>query len=268
MIDVLGTPVQTGSPAATAFLISDLHVPQGGGAVVAQLDRVLRAAAHARAALFVLGDLFDSYVSRAQIRTGAWRDVALRLGAAAKGGLRTVVLRGNRDFLLGPEFAQAGGVELVAGGYRAEIAGIDTLLLHGDELCQNDLPYQRAKRWLRAPAVRWLGRRLPLALALRVAERARHRSRRVIASGDQGRFLPSEQAVRAAFATGVARLVFGHVHRHARGRVGDAEYRILPAFDTGSIGVLVDADGWRPVQFAGDGALAPVAEPGPCPWSP
>lgn len=221
MTDVLGTTVHTGPAAASAFLISDLHVPQGGGAVVDGLAGALHAALRGRSALFVLGDLFDSYVSRAQIRTGVWRDVAARCRKAAQDGLRIVVLPGNRDFLLGPEFVRASGAELVAGGYRATLGGVDTLLLHGDELCQNDLPYQRAKRWLRAPAVRWLGRRLPLGVALAVAERARRRSRAVIAGGDQGRFLPSEQAVRAAFATGVARLAFGHVHRHAHGRVGD-----------------------------------------------
>ena len=61
--------------------------------------------------------------------------------------------------------AGASGAELVAGRYRCERGGADTLLVHGDELCQNDLPYQRAKRWLRHPLTRWVARRLPVALA-------------------------------------------------------------------------------------------------------
>jgi UDP-2,3-diacylglucosamine hydrolase len=267
-VNVLGTAIRAGAAAERAVLISDLHVGADGGAVVDALDAAI---AHARAradALFVLGDLYDSYVSRAQIRVGVWRDVAARFAAAAAAGLRIVVLVGNRDFLLGDEFARASRAELVHGGYRATVGGVDTLMLHGDELCQNDLPYQRAKRWLRHPLTRGLARRLPLALAERAAERARRRSGEVIRSGDQTRFLPSERAVAAAVADGVGRLVFGHIHRHAQGHVGAAEYRVLPAFDERSVGLVVGPGSCEPVRFASGAEPAPVAAAEACPWSP
>jgi UDP-2,3-diacylglucosamine hydrolase len=110
--------------------------------------------------VFVLGDLFDSYVSRRQVAFGVWRDVAAAFAGAAAVGTEVWLLCGNRDFLLGPEFAAASRVHLVDGGVRTRLAGADTLLLHGDELCQNDLPYQRAKRWLRHPLTRAVARRL------------------------------------------------------------------------------------------------------------
>jgi UDP-2,3-diacylglucosamine hydrolase len=263
---VLGTRIRSGPEVARAIMISDLHVPNDGGAVVEALGGALAAADRLGAVVFVLGDLFDTYVSRAQIEVGVWREVAARFANAVAGGGRVVVLAGNRDFLLGPEFVRAGGVELVAGGYRARIGGVDTLLLHGDELCQNDRPYQRAKRWLRAPVTRWLARRLPVAVARRVAERARSRSRRVIAAGDQERFLPTRAAVAAAFATGAERLVFGHIHRHASGRVGDGTYRVLPAFDVTATGLVVAADRCEPVRFAADGAFESLPEPSACPF--
>ena len=164
-MNVLGTPIQAGAAAARAVLISDLHVGDPAGGVLASLAGAVQHARDHADALFVLGDLFDSYVCRAQVRVGVWRDVAQCFSSAAAAGLRIVVMVGNRDFLLGGEFARASGAELVHGGYRAEIGGLDTLLLHGDELCQNDLPYQRAKRWLRHPVTRALARNLPLALA-------------------------------------------------------------------------------------------------------
>lgn len=267
MTEVLGTAVRAGAAAERALLISDLHVPSDGGRVVASLAAAIAAAQARDAALFVLGDLFDSYVSRAQVAVGVWRDVAARFRAATAAGLRLVVLVGNRDFLLGDEFARASGVELVHGGYRATLGGVDTLLLHGDELCQNDLPYQRAKRWLRSACVRGLARRLPLSLAHRAADRARERSRKVIHSGDQSRFLPSERAVAAAFAAGPARLVFGHIHRRAAGAFGVGRYHVLPAFDETGAGLWIDGDGAAPVAPAADGGLRALAEPPACPWS-
>lgn len=267
-MNVLGTVIRGGAAADRAVLISDLHVGSDGGAVVEALDAAIRHARDHADALFVLGDLYDSYVSRAQIRVGVWRDVAARFAAAAEAGLRIVVLVGNRDFLLGDEFALASRAELVHGGYRATLGGVDTLMMHGDELCQNDLPYQRAKRWLRHPLTRGLARRLPLSWAERAAERARQKSKNVIQSGDQTRFLPSERAVAAAVAAGVSRLVFGHIHRHSAGRFGEAEYRVLPAFDERGVGLVVGPGRCDPVQFARDREPAPVEGAEACPWSP
>jgi len=262
---LLGTPLFAAGEAATTFLISDLHVPADGGQVVANLGGVLRAAEAAAARVFVLGDLFDSYVARAQVRTGIWRDVAARFAAATAAGTEVVLLHGNRDFLLGPEFAAASGVRIVAGGLRGQLAGADTVLVHGDELCQNDLPYQRAKRWLRHPWTRGLARRLPLRAALAVAARARAKSRRVVSTGDQRRFLPTAAAVEAAFATGARRLVFGHIHRFAHGQREGGEYWVLPAFDEAPIGLVTRGDSLVPVRFDAAGLGADVPLPGPCP---
>lgn len=265
MSELLGTRIHDLEPADRALLISDLHVPADGGPVVAALAAAVRQARQREAVLFVLGDLFDSYVSRSQAKVGVWRDVAALFRDATDQGLAITVLIGNRDFLLGDEFERASGVALIAGGVRARLGGVDTLLLHGDELCQNDLPYQRAKKWLRHPLTRAFARNLPLFLARRAAERARRKSQRVIHSGDQRRFLPSERAVAAAFATGVGRLVFGHIHRLAEGTFGAGRYHVLPAFDERAVGLWISPAGARPEALTG---AARLGEATACPWSP
>jgi UDP-2,3-diacylglucosamine hydrolase len=263
---VLGTDIHVlATPCERALLVSDLHIPADGGAVLAALGDAVAAARAARAPLFLLGDVFDTYVARGQVRVGVWREVAALLAGLAADGLPVHVLHGNRDFLLGAEFAAASRAVVVAGGLRARLGGVDTLLLHGDELCQNDLPYQRAKRWLRHPLTRAVARSLPVWLAVRIAARARRRSAMVIAAGDQRRFLPTAAAVDAAFATGVDRLVFGHIHRFSCGQRGRGGYRVLPAFDVDAVGVAIDAAGWRAVRFRPGGQTEPVADPGPCP---
>lgn len=259
---VLGTRIEPLRAAAErALLVSDLHIGSDGGAPLQNLRHAVAAAAAERAALLVLGDLFDSYVARAQVRHGVWREVAALFAEAVAGGVPVAMLVGNRDFLLGDEFATASRVQLAHGGLRGMLGGVDTLLLHGDELCQNDVPYQRAKRWLRHPATRWLARHLPLRLAFAVAERARRKSRMVVAAGDQTRFLPTRSALGQAL--GVApRLVFGHVHRRANGRLGDGEYWVLPAGDAEATGLWLGPGEARLVRVQAGGRLSPEPHPG------
>lgn len=266
MSAVFGTPLrELPKDDRPALLISDLHVPADGGEVLARLDAALAAARSLGARLFVLGDLFDSYICRAQVKVGIWCTVAERFAAAAAAGTEVYLLRGNRDFLLGDEFVAASHVHLAPGGLIVHLAGEATVLLHGDELCRNDVPYQKAKRWLRHPLTQWVARRLPLAVALRVAERARIRSKMVIQSGDQTRFLPTQAALVEAFTSGAHRVVFGHIHRHAKGELAGGGYWVLPAFDAEGIGLLADAKGLRAVRFLGaDVAPAPVPDPEAC----
>ncbi len=268
MTRVLGTRIEPlRAVAERALLVSDLHIGSDGGAALAHLRWAIAAAAAQRATLLVLGDLFDSYVSRAQVRHGVWREVAGLFARAVADGVPVAMLVGNRDFLLGDEFVAASRVQLSRGGLRGLLGGVDTLLLHGDELCQNDLPYQRAKRWLRQPWLRWLARHLPLRLAFAVAEKARRKSRMVVATGDQTRFLPSRAAVAAAFGNGAPRLVFGHIHRRAHGRLGGGEYWVLPAGDAEAIGVWLAAGEARLVRLSAGGDLTPEPTPPECPLS-
>lgn len=267
MAAVCGTPVAVLPPVdGPVLLISDLHLPAVAGPVLRSLEAVLAAAVALQARVFVLGDLFETYITPRQLQHGGWRDTAAAFAAAATRGVEVHLLRGNRDFLLGDEMQRVARVRLATGGLRLRLLGQETVLLHGDELCSNDLPYQRAKRWLRHPLTAGFARRLPLALALRVAERARRRSMRVIQQGDQSRFLPPQDTVRKVFADGVSQLVFGHVHRLAHGELAGGRYWVLPAFDATATGLLGDCEGLRPVEFAADGSWKVVPQPGPFPF--
>ncbi len=246
-----------------AMLVSDLHLGDAEDLAARRLFALLDSAGRSARRVFVLGDLFDSYVSPRQLRVGVWRETARRMQEARERGAEIVVLHGNRDFLLGRRFERAAGALVVPGGLLAQVAGQPTLLLHGDELCRNDLPYLRAKRWLRGRLVAAVSRALPLAAALAVAERARQKSRRVVSSGDQGRFLPTRAAVTQALAVGASRVVFGHIHRMAKGMAPGGESWTLPAFD--EQGVFLSASPDR-LFFAGpEESPWPVSPPAlPC----
>ena len=248
--EVCGTPIESAGDddREEAWIVSDLHIPASGGPV---LDRFLGLVASvarrgAKCRLLILGDLFDSWVGSKQLVQPVAGCVVSALLAARDAGVSTTVLHGNRDFLLDASFAAASGARVVAGGLQVTLGRRKTLLLHGDELCQRDLPYQRAKRILRHPWTKALVRALPLHCAARLSGAARKRSGMVMHSGDQTRFDPTAAALQEAFSSGVELLIFGHIHRPARGSFApDREYCILPAFDQDGVFLRHEARGLR-----------------------
>ena len=253
-----------------AVLVSDLHVPRDGGAVLESFE-TLCAGLHqdaARTRLLVLGDLFDLWVSDAQIEVPQWDRVVRALGAASAAGVSVTVIHGNRDFMLGDRFARAAGCRVHGGGLRARFGERSALLLHGDELCRRDHAYQRAKRLLRNPVTRAALRALPAGLSLRLAGRARATSRTVQARGraeDDAdlRYAATAAAIDLAFAiSGCQLLVHGHVHRPARTPLAEGrELVVLPAFD--ETGVCAGVEGAE-LRFR-DGAGNPVPDYPPRP---
>ncbi len=244
---IAGTPIETAldDDRERTILVSDLHIPSDGGRVFEMFRQLLAdASATPSTRLIVLGDMFDVYTGPKQARVGVWRDTVEALAGTANAGVSITLMRGNRDFMLGTGFGGAASCRVVPGGIWIRLGDRRCLLLHGDELCQRDVPYQRAKRLLRNPLTRSVLRHLPLKLALHLAERARNKSAAVIASGDQTRFDPVASALTEVFDGGADLLVFGHIHRPARGRFegsageGHREYAILPAFDVDGVHLM------------------------------
>lgn len=218
---------------ADTLLVSDLHVPKSGGQV---LEDFLTLLARARAApattrVLVLGDLLESIVNERQLTLGTWPRLLQGLRATTAAGVPVTVLHGNRDFMLGKGFARATGCRVLAGGLAFALGGRRVLALHGDELCTNDVPYQRSKLWLRSWPIRWMCASLTLPAAGRLGNHVRSKSAQSMARGDQERFAPVRDAVASAFAPGFEILVFGHVHTPGCGDLADGRYYVLPAFD-------------------------------------
>ena len=234
---------------ATLF-ISDLHLDPERPEIIGLFGRFLDGEARNADALYILGDLFEAWVGDDDPST-AGVFVANRLRALADSGVPVYFVRGNRDFLLGEEYAKRSGMTLLPDPAVVMLHGEPTLVLHGDLLCTDDTAYQQFRTQTRD--TRWQAQFLsqPLEARLAFAERARAASKarygELQASGQ------SETITDVAPATvqewlkryGIRRMVHGHTHRPAIHDEGDGNTRIVLGdwYEQGSV-LRVDETGF------------------------
>ena len=202
---------------APTLLLSDLHLSPARPRAVAAFLAFARGPARRAAAVYILGDLFDWWVGDDQLRDRFYARIGEALRAIRDAGVPLFVARGNRDFLIDGAFAAATGATLMAERTVLPLGGTLTLLTHGDELCTDDVAYQRFRARSRAEAWRAGILRKPYWVRRGIAAYLRLRSRTATAMKPESIMDVNDAAVAEAFRRhGVTRLVHGHTHRPAR----------------------------------------------------
>lgn len=216
----------------TLFL-SDLHLAADRAAAVAAFHAFARGPARAAAAVYILGDLFDVWTGDDQLREPFARAVADALKALTASGVAVYVARGNRDFLLGDDFARATGARLLPEQQIVDLAGERLVVLHGDELCTGDVDYQRFRARMRSASAMRRLLSLPYPVRRGIAWYLRRKSRAANALKPEAIMDVDAGAVADMFRRhGVARMIHGHTHRPARHALdvdGQARERIVLA---------------------------------------
>jgi UDP-2,3-diacylglucosamine hydrolase len=202
----------------TTLFISDLHLDGTRPDISAQFLEFLEREAQRAQALYILGDLFEAWIGDDDPDPDKRRVIA-GLRAVTDAGVKTFLIHGNRDFLIGRRFCRETGIELLADGTVIDLYGRRVLLMHGDLLCIDDHAYQRLRRIVRNPLVQFVMRRLTLRQRQRLAERMREGSKEHIASMDVAApqiMDVNQDEVRRTFARyGVDCIIHGHTHRPA-----------------------------------------------------
>lgn len=202
----------------TALFISDLHLDGARPDTTAQFLGFLAREARQARALYILGDLFEAWIGDDDPDQDK-RRVIDALRSVTRAGVKSFLIHGNRDFLIGKRFCRETGVQLLADGTVVDLYGRRVLLMHGDLLCVDDHAYQRLRRVVRNPLVQFAMRRLSLRQRQKLAERMRAGSKEHIASMD--RAAPqimdvNQDEVRRALARyNVDCIIHGHTHRPA-----------------------------------------------------
>lgn len=191
--------------------VSDLHL-------CPDMPRTLAAFTHylshsAADAVVLLGDVFEVWVGDDSLSQSfeAHCMSAMRQAAARR---PLGILRGNRDFLLGPAFFEAVGAVDLADPCALQAFGQTVLLTHGDAWCVADTEYQAFRAQVRQPAwqqqflARPLPERLMVAQQMREASQA-HQQQQPVTWADVDPAIAAEALQQAGAHT----LVHGHTHR-------------------------------------------------------
>jgi UDP-2,3-diacylglucosamine hydrolase len=233
---------------AETLFISDLHLSPERPRCTALFEGLLAGRARQARRLYILGDLFDTWIGDDD---DAYQPVLAALTALTAAGVTCGIQRGNRDFLLGRRFARRTGCTLLPDRTVIRLGDAAVLLMHGDLLCTDDVPYQRFRRKVRNPLVQRLFLLQPLPRRRRIAADYRRKSGAAMSQKPAEIMDVNPTAVQQALrAAGARELVHGHTHRPADHRLtldgSDAMRRVLADWSDERGEVLVHADGaWR-----------------------
>jgi len=201
----------------SSLLISDLHLteerPEANERFIALLEEKGRAAD----ALYILGDFFEYWIGDDDLAEPFNAVIASLLKDLTRHGVPLYLMHGNRDFLIGEGFCAATGASLMQDPSVVDIAGVKTLLTHGDTLCTDDLDYQTWRRKARDPAFQAAFLAKPLDERRQQVHQMREKSKQVVQEKTAEIMDVNDAAVRQALREhGVRRLIHGHTHRPGR----------------------------------------------------
>ena len=195
------------------LLISDLHLEDARPDITRTLLHFLQQHEGECEALYILGDLFEVWIGDDEV-TPLSEEIAQALSAFNAAGSDIYLLHGNRDFLLGEDYASQCGARLIHEPFVLASGDNDFLLLHGDVLCTDDKEYLEFRSMVRSPD--WQEQFLAQSISARreFARQAREQSRAATADKSMAIMDVNQQAVLALVETEQkTRIIHGHTHR-------------------------------------------------------
>ena len=224
----------------STLFISDLHLDDSRPETTALLRDFLTNEARHADALYILGDLFEFWLGD-DVPSKCSLDVADALSSLSDNGVPCYFMHGNRDFLVQEHYSNLAGMKLLPAEHKIDLYGEQVLLMHGDSMCTDDIPYQQFRAMVRNPVWQkeFLARspqeRMQIALQARDAS-AEHKDNlgMEIMDVNQGEVLDAFKR------HDVLKMIHGHTHRPATHHLeleGQTAQRIVLGdwYDQGSV---------------------------------
>jgi UDP-2,3-diacylglucosamine hydrolase len=202
-------------PMTIAF-ISDLHLTPDFPESTAWFREFATEASRQLQQLYILGDLFEFWIGDDGSEILGQTAAEEIMKELTRCGVEIFFMHGNRDFLVGEDFARRTGCTILPDPSIIELGGEPVLLTHGDTLCIDDVEHQekRAQMVTSKWKIAFLDK--PIDIRLDTANRMRSESETgkktksmKIMDVNQGHL---EKVMREH---GVHTLIHGHTHRPA-----------------------------------------------------
>ncbi|HFC92645.1 MAG TPA: UDP-2,3-diacylglucosamine diphosphatase [Leucothrix mucor] len=209
----------------TTYFIADLHLDDSRPDITQLFIEFLDSIKLKADELYILGDLFEYWIGDdvLELKPEAcpntvklMQTVVAQLKALADSGVNIYLGHGNRDFLIGDQFAQAVGASLLDEMTVIDLYGTPTLLMHGDTLCTDDIEYQQLRVILRNP--QWQADFLSKSIQDRIkeADNLRLISQKQTKDKQADSLDVNQQQVEKIMREfNVRQLIHGHTHRPA-----------------------------------------------------
>ncbi|MEK9994472.1 MAG: UDP-2,3-diacylglucosamine diphosphatase [Hydrogenophilales bacterium] len=199
--------------SSKSIFVSDIHLTQNNELIKNSFFSFLDNFPEEVNNLFIVGDLFDLWIGD-DVRNELVEDLHLKLRKITNNKKNIFFFHGNRDFLVGESFCKTSNIKLISEPTVFEFFGYKTLILHGDQLCTEDVDYQNFCKIVRNE--QWQSEFLSLSIPerLKIAQNVRKESSVSLANKDDYITDVADRTVLKYFEKyRVTHMIHGHTHR-------------------------------------------------------
>jgi len=230
----------------STYFISDLHLCEQQPQISRLFVQFCRDQVCHAQALYILGDFFEYWLGDDAIDIKAdntAKMVQKELITLSEQGVEIYFMAGNRDFLLGQEFASNCGMQIINEPTVIDLYGEQVLLIHGDAECTDDIPYQQARTMLRDPQWQLQFLNMDIEQRMDFAEKARLQSQQHTQNTSTEIMDVNQAAIEDLFTKHqVKTIIHGHTHRPAIHQALSKQRIVLGDWHHQSSYLVVDAN--------------------------
>jgi UDP-2,3-diacylglucosamine hydrolase len=200
----------------STLFIADLHLSDDQPEIYQRFKNFITTKARNSRALYILGDLFEYYLG-----DDAMSPIAMQVGKdlyelSVIHSVDCYFLAGNRDFLVGDEFAKLAHLTLLEDPSIIQLDQIKLLLTHADQLCTDDIEYQKVRLQIRSKQWKQWFLNQSVAERIEFAKQARIKSQEHTKSVNSEIMDVNQVAVEDLFQQSkIDYILHGHTHRPA-----------------------------------------------------
>jgi len=198
----------------STIFISDLHLSAKDPAISNRFNEYLETLKTADT-VYILGDLFEYWIGDDAAALTGMDNILIKLKELTSSGVNGFFIRGNRDFLIGEQFANETGFTILEDETVVDIYGEPVVILHGDSLCTDDHIHQQFREQMMCnPAFHKQALSMSIEERIATAEKLRGMSAEHKSEISNEIMDVNDNAVISLLEKhDVTRMIHGHTHR-------------------------------------------------------
>ncbi len=196
-----------------AVFISDLHLHPNRKDIELLFAQFIAWARHvAVKKIYILGDFFHAWAGDDALDEWS-RGIARQLFELSQQGVTLFYLHGNRDFLLGKQFAALANLTFLKDSSLIYLDEQPVLLSHGDRYCTKDVSHQYFRLLTRNTLFTKLFLCLPLSYRLKLVNKIRQKSQENTYKTTEIMDVVDASIIKNMKKYKVFSLIHGHTHK-------------------------------------------------------